>query len=147
MGARRRKPGMSIREYLAYRKSKGLHGSVGSIHYWIKRGEIELNSYGRIANPESADWAFRPRTQPDSMTVREYVADRRRRGLPASNRAVSDRERLGYIIRNADCLISREQADFMWNFYRHNVICHDYYREKWVCYRRERDSGKLGQRY
>lgn len=150
MPRKRRLPGMSIREYVAHRRSQGLKATPGGIHYWIKKGPenggIKLNAYGRI-NPRQADEVLpRPRTA-RSMTIRDYVAYRREMGLPASNRSVHERIKLGYIGRTDGGGINPEQADFMWFMFRHNVRCSPHCWEKWWAYLDDKWRGRLHRRY
>jgi hypothetical protein len=149
-GKSRRLPGMSIREYVAYRKRKGLKATPGGIHYWIKKGPenggIKLNAHGRI-NPLQADEVLPCPSTPNAMTIRDYVDHRREMGLPASNRSVYERIRLGYILRTDGGRINAEQADFMWFMYRHNVRCSAQCLEKWYAYLNDKWRGMLHRRY
>lgn len=149
MARKRRKPGMSICEYVAYRKSMGCKASPSGIHYWIKKGPenggIKLNKYGRIVAWQ-ADDVLPARRSSRAMTIREYVAHRRDMGLPASNRSVYERIRLGYIWRE-NKLISPEQANFMWFMFRHNVRCSDLCVGKWHAYLDDKYRGNLHRRY
>jgi hypothetical protein len=131
-------PGMTIREYVAYRKSKGWSGSLGGVHYWLKKcvreDDLMTNDDGSI-NPEYAD-SLLPgparKWYQDSMNIREYVEHRRRLGLPGSNRSVWERIRWGYIRLQPDRLIRASQADFIWSFYRCGIPCPKHLHDKWT---------------
>lgn len=130
--------GMTIREYVAYRKAKGWSGSVGGVHYWVKRSIEEedpiTNEFGLI-DTELADFMIPGpacRFYHDSMNIREYVEHRRKLGLPGSNRSVWERIRLGYIRRNIDRMIRASQADFIWDYYRCGVPCPRHLHDKWM---------------
>lgn len=129
--------GMTIREYVAYRKAKGWNGSVGGVHYWVKKlaevGEPITNDFGLI-DVEGADNAIpgpASKLFTDSMKIREYVEHRRKRGLPGSSRSVWERIRLGYIVRYADGYIRAAQADYIWDYYRCGLRCPGHLIGRW----------------
>lgn len=130
--------GMTIREYVAYRKAKGWSGSLGGIHYWLRKCEEEgdpiTTEFGFIDSEIADDLIPGPgrRWYTDSVNIRQYVEHRRRLGLPGSNRSVWERIRLGYIRRQIDGLIRASQADFIWDYYRCGVPCPKHLHDKWT---------------
>lgn len=142
MAVKRSKPGMSVRECVEYVKSNGKKCSIGAVEYWLKKGMISRNRWGRIDKRE-VDYIWDRK----GMTVRQYVEYRKNKGWPGSNRSVSERERLGYIFRNEDELIDPEQADFFWHRFHSNMPCHRAHYDAWFRYCHEKKTGDIYRRY